>query len=103
MNYCPYDQFTMEQVIYLGKINYTCGNCGYSRPLQDDETLLFEDRLDSGFAASNISAKDIVDDHVNNRIKIDCSCGSKIGVVYIFGQECRVVLVCENCLTNIDP
>jgi hypothetical protein len=102
MNYCPYDMCVLQQEIIQENMLYVCNNCGFNRELENTETLLFEKQKSGGYITSAFNAKDIALDKINKRIPIDCKCGSKLGVLYISGEECDVMRICTNCYKNVN-
>lgn len=79
-----------------GKLEFVCTECGFRREASESESL----RISINITSKNIQFEtptDIVSDPVNTRIKIDCKCGSKIGVLRMFGDQCTVMKVCYSC------
>jgi DNA-directed RNA polymerase subunit RPC12/RpoP len=101
MNYCPLDDYVLEEKILVDKMIYYCENCGYQRDLEAQETLLFEKHM-AGYSGATFNAEDIVRHKINHRFPINCKCGSRVGILYLVGTESRVIAVCEHCRANVD-
>lgn len=102
MSYCPYDKCVLQEFIFQGDMRFVCANCNFYRDLAPEETLLFERRLDSSMKSGVISSQDVARDKINNRVPIDCKCGSKVGIISVNGPDCNVILVCHNCHANVE-
>lgn len=94
--FCPYDFYTLEEDTSSSNLYFKC-ICGYTRLAEDTETLLFEDMYDSVYIAEHLTAENIAEDEICQRVPIKCECGCLVANISIIGEEKRVVKICLKC------
>lgn len=98
--FCIYCNSVLNEKTLQGILQFTCECCGYTRGAQPEETLLYVKNKNKNYESDITSYDDIIDDEISKRIKIDCKCGSKIGVLRVIGNNCDIIKICLNCKTS---
>lgn len=98
--YCEICESRLTENIKSGRMELCCDNCHNTREVSAEETLRMEVDINKNEVFTE-TPQEIVDDHVNLRVRIDCSCGCKIGVLKTSGPELLVTKVCTKCLKQI--
>ena len=101
-SFCLYCNSVLSEKTNTGILQFNCLNCNYLQSSRPEDSLRIEIKNNNSYEIDFNTPEDIVFDEISNRIKIDCKCGSKVGVVRIVGQECNIIKICMNCKKSVN-
>jgi len=99
--FCEICSSILSEKTNTGALIFECKLCHFLRPALPEETLRIEVSLEKESEIVFNSKEDLVNDDTNLRIPINCSCGSKLGILRTVGVNCDVVKICYFCLADI--
>jgi hypothetical protein len=98
--YCKICSSILTEKTNAGVLMFECKLCHFIRKAYPEESLRLEVSLNKESEIAFNSKKDLVDDETNLRVKIDCKCGSKLGILRCVGSDCNIIKICYFCLED---
>jgi len=94
--YCNFCFSILSEKFENNNLYFQCAPCGNIVQSTPESTLRLEVSYSQAIYFS--TAEEIVYDKTNTRVDIKCPCGGRIGSMRSYGDDCRVITMCENCM-----
>lgn len=93
--YCVVCGSIYNEVIHNFNLFMHCEKCGYRTQATPEDTLRYTEDFSSSSEFPSIDW--IVNNPVHRIVNIDCKCGGKLGKMRSFGDDVKIITVCEAC------